>query len=88
MSWIAGQSGGTEMVITLGPELETALSDLAEKQGVPPESLALDVLRDRFLTDSNRLQPCDEWERGLLEAAQDCGVSLPDSALSSDGLYD
>ncbi len=76
------------MVITLGPELETALSDLAVKRGVPPESLALDVLRDRFLADSTQLQPCDDWERGLLEAAQDCGVSLSDSALSSDGLYD
>lgn len=76
------------MVITLGPELETALSDLAAKRGVPPESLALDVLRDRFLADSSQLQPCDDWERGLLEAAQDCGVSLSDSTLSSDGLYD
>ena len=76
------------MVITLGPELETALSDLAVKRGVPPESLALNALRDRFLADSTQLQPRDEWERGLLEAAQDCGVSLPDSALSSDGLYD
>jgi hypothetical protein len=33
-------------------------------------------------------QPRDEWERGLLEAARDCGVSLPDSALSSEGRYD
>jgi hypothetical protein len=76
------------MVITLGPELETALNDLADIQGVPPESLALAALRDRFLADSTRLEPRDEWERGLLEAAQNCGVSLPDSALSSDGLYD
>jgi hypothetical protein len=34
------------------------------------------------------LQPRDEWERGLLAAARDWGISLPDSALSSEGLYD
>lgn len=34
------------------------------------------------------LWPQDEWERGLMESALDCGVSLPDSALSSEGLYD
>jgi predicted DNA-binding antitoxin AbrB/MazE fold protein len=33
-------------------------------------------------------KPQDEWERRLLAAAKDCGVSLPDSAVSSDGLYE
>ena len=32
--------------------------------------------------------PIDEWERRLFALATDCGVSIPDSALSSDGLYD
>ena len=76
------------MVITLGPDLEAALSDAAHTQGVTPEVLAIDALRARFLADALRLQPRDEWERGLLDAARDCGVSLPDSALSSEGLYD
>jgi hypothetical protein len=75
------------MVITLGPELVAALKEAADKQGIPPEELALNVLRIRFLMPA-ALQPRDEWERGLLEAARDCGVSLPDSALSSEGLYD
>jgi hypothetical protein len=76
------------MVITLGPDLEAVLSDEARKQGVAPEVLALDALRQRFLADAQPPQPRDEWERGLLDAARDCGVSLPDSALSSEGLYD
>ena len=76
------------MVITLGPDLEAVLSDVARKQGVAPEVLALSALRERFLVHALRLQPRDEWERGLLDAARDCGVSLPDSALSSEGLYD
>jgi len=76
------------MVISLGPDLEAALSDVAQTQGVAPETLALDALRERFLAGAVGLQPRDEWERGLLNAARDCGVSLPDSALSSEGLYD
>jgi hypothetical protein len=76
------------MVITLGPELEAALNEAASHRGVAPEVLALHALRERFLGTTSPLQPQDEWERGLLEAARDCGVSLPDSALSSEGLYD
>ena len=76
------------MVITLGPDLEAALSAVAHTQGVAPETLALDALRERFLAGAVQLQPRDAWERGLLTAARDCGVSLPDSALSSEGLYD
>jgi predicted transcriptional regulator len=75
------------MVITLDPELEIALSELARQRGVAPEVLAINVLRERLLATA-ALQPRDEWERGLLAAARDCGVSLPDSALSSEALYD
>ena len=57
------------------------------RQGVAPETLALNALRERFLAAA-ALQPRDEWERGLLAAARDCGVSLPNSAVSSEGLYD
>jgi predicted DNA-binding antitoxin AbrB/MazE fold protein len=34
------------------------------------------------------VEPQDEWERRLLGLAKDCGVSLPDSAVSSEGLYE
>jgi hypothetical protein len=34
------------------------------------------------------LEPQDEWERHLLGIAKDCGVSLSDSAVSSEGLYE
>lgn len=78
----------TEMVITVSRELEAALSKAASDQGVAPEVLALTVLHERFLGTAAMLQPRDEWERGLLEAARDCGVSLPNSALSSEGLYE
>jgi hypothetical protein len=75
------------MVITLDPELDAALREVARRQGVTPETLVLNALREQFLVAA-ALQPRDEWERGLLAAARDCGVSLPNSALSSEGLYD
>lgn len=75
------------MEITLDAELEAALKDWGRRQGVAPERLAVDALRKRFLIVA-AIQPRDEWERGLIEAALDCGVSLPDSTLSSEGLYD
>jgi hypothetical protein len=78
---------GKAMVITLDPELEAALNEAARRQGIAPEVLAVNALRQRFLVAAG-LQPRDEWERGLLEVARDCRVSLPDSALSSDGLYE
>jgi hypothetical protein len=75
------------MVITLTPELEAALIEQARRQGIAPEELAINALRERFLAAA-ALEPRDEWERGLLAAARGCGVSLPNSALSSEGLYD
>ncbi|HEY7313728.1 MAG TPA: hypothetical protein VH643_30540 [Gemmataceae bacterium] len=76
------------MVITLGPDLEAALIELARKQGVAPEVLALKALQERFLDPTRRVQPRDEWERRLLEAATDCGVALSHEAVSSEGLYE
>ena len=76
------------MVITLGPDLESALDDLAHKQGVAPEDIALHALRERFLAPVPQVQPRDEWERRLFEAATDCGVALSHEAVSSEGLYE
>jgi hypothetical protein len=75
------------MNIPICPDLEAALKEQARRQGIGPEELALTALRERFLA-SARLEPRDEWERGLLAAARPWGVSLPDSALSCEGLYD
>jgi hypothetical protein len=76
------------MVITLGPDLESALNDLAHKQNVAPEDLALNALRERFLVPAIRIQPQDDWERRLLGAATNCGVALSHEAVSSEGLYE
>ena len=76
------------MTITLPPQLEAALSEQAHRRGVAPEILALDALQEHFLPGAPTVEPRNEWERRLFGAAIDCGVSVPDSALSSDGLYE
>ena len=76
------------MVIHLGSDLEAALIESARRQGISPEILAQDALRERFLASPSTALQRSEWEKHLLSAASDCGVSLPDSALTSDGLYE
>jgi hypothetical protein len=76
------------MVINLPPQLEAVLNEQARRRGVAPETLALEALRERFLPSVPPVEPRDDWERKLFGAAIDCGVSVPDSALSSDGLYE
>ncbi len=76
------------MVIRLSPELEAALHESARKQGLPPDVLVDQVLRDRFLPPKTASPPKDDWERTVRGLASDCGVSLPHSALSSEGLYE
>jgi hypothetical protein len=76
------------MVLQLPPQLESALAEQAKRRGLTPEELALETLRERLLSNAQSLEPQDEWERLLFGAAIDCGVSVPNSALSSDGLYE
>jgi hypothetical protein len=76
------------MVLNLPASLETALNEHARRRGIAPEALALEVLRRQFLPAPPPVEPRDDWERRLFGAALDCGVSVPDSALSSDALYE
>jgi hypothetical protein len=77
-----------DMVININPELEAALTALARRDGVSPEALALEALRERFLTPTSTNEPRDEWERRLRRVATDCGVSLSDAAVSREGIYE
>ena len=66
----------------------TRRNELARRRGLAPEVLALNALRKRFLAPTPPVQARDEWERHLLGAATDCGVSLSHAAVSSEGLYE
>jgi hypothetical protein len=76
------------MVITLEPELEKALVEMAQRQGVAPEILVLRAIRDRLKGPVLPDEPRDEWERQLSQVATDCRASLTDSFFSSEGLYE
>lgn len=75
------------MIIRLDSELEAALNEVAHHKGIAPEAWALSVLREHILRMAV-LIPRDEWERSLLEAATDCGVSLSNEALGREEMYD
>ena len=74
------------MEIALPPKLEAALAAQAQQRGITAEELAVQVLRKQLLP-VERPVPQDEWERRLLSAAVDCGVSLSDEALSRENIY-
>jgi hypothetical protein len=74
------------MVITLTPELEAAWKELASRQGIAPEVLALKTLRQRRIAPTQAVEPRDQWERLIIQAGSNRGVSLPHEALSREGL--
>ena len=76
------------MVIQLSSELKAVLLESARRKGIEPEALVLETLRERFLPTRPTIEPRDEWEQHLIDVASDFGVSLPNSALSSDGIYE
>jgi hypothetical protein len=76
------------MTIDLSPDLEAVLNEHARRQGVSPETLALNALREKFGVPAVTVEAGDEWERLVLTTGTDCGVSLPHAALSSEGLYE
>ena len=71
------------MVLNLSSDLEAVLNEAASRQGMTAEELAIKALKDRFVRP--RIQPRDDWGRRLLAAASDCGVSLSNEAVSSEG---
>jgi hypothetical protein len=77
------------MTITLTPELEEILVQQAERLRTTPEEIVLTTLRSHLAgVTRNRLRTADDRIAFLREAALDCGVSLSNEAVSSEGLYD
>ena len=50
------------MTITLTPDIESALVEQAKEHGTTPEQLALESLRERFVTPSEQSAPTDGAE--------------------------
>jgi hypothetical protein len=69
-------------------DIESALRASAQVRGLTLEATVIDLLRERLLPTGPPIVPQDDWERRLLGAAKDYGVSLPPEALTSDGIYE
>ena len=80
------------MTITLTPDLEKVVLQKARDQGITPEAIVLNAIREKLglgpPVRPSIIEPRDEWERRLLSVGTPCGVSVSDEALSSEGLYD
>lgn len=64
-----------------------ALSE-AEKNEAAAEVFRRTNLEARTSAKNLPIEPRDEWERRLLGIATNCGTSLSNEALSSEGLYE
>lgn len=77
------------MTIQLSSELAAVLQAEAARNNVAPQVLLETILQEHFATrPTGKLTPQDEWERRLIGAAVDYGVSLSNEAVSSEGIYD
>jgi hypothetical protein len=79
---------GDAVNISLTPDLEAAVNEQARQLGTSPETVVMNLLLEKFGKPVFHFEPRDEWERRVLAAGTDCGVSPPHEALSSEGLYD
>jgi hypothetical protein len=76
------------MVVTQTPEIEGTLEEMARRHGMSVEDLVRSVLREWVERSAKGNRSADDWVSLILSAGTDCGVSLPDSALSSDAFFD
>jgi predicted DNA-binding antitoxin AbrB/MazE fold protein len=53
-----------------------------------PDKARVQLLIEPHNTPASHPQAKDEWEKSLFGLGKQCGVSLPNAALSSDALYE
>lgn len=53
-----------------------------------PDKTRVKLTVDDRVGNSPPIEPQDDWERSLLATGQDCGISLSDAGVSSEGLYE
>jgi hypothetical protein len=79
------------MTITIPPELAKRFEELARLRGTTPEAEAVEAMMVTASTLSQLAKPKLSYEEILAKyqaIAKPSGVSLPDSAFTSDELYD
>lgn len=74
--------------VTLPAELERVAVEEARRAGQSTQEFVLGILRRSLLSLNSTPTDEQEWRQNLTAATVDCGTSLSDEALSSEGLYD
>jgi hypothetical protein len=74
--------------VTLPTELERVAVEQARRAGKSPQDFVLGILRQSLLSPNSTPVTKQEWRQQLMMASVECGTSLSNEALSSDGLYD
>ena len=74
--------------MTAQPHLRTRLTFRCARYETYTRAMIGITASEAFQPNAPAVEPRDDWERKLFGAALDCGVSVPDSAVSSDGLYE
>jgi hypothetical protein len=80
-----------KMRLTVLPELASftpVIQDTRTLEDKIAEIVARVLEKEWDNLPAEKLEPLDDWERLLFGIGTDCGVSLPDAALSSEGLYE
>jgi hypothetical protein len=76
------------MTIDLDPQLEMALRQTANQQGISAEQLVREWLHDRIVFSASLTsRSLHDWQELLKLAASDCGVALTDEALRREEIY-
>ena len=78
------------LTINLTPELEQAAVAEANRRGIAVQDLTAEALRAHLTPKASQRSSMShsELKRRLAALGVDCGVSLPDDALTSEALYD
>lgn len=74
--------------VTLPPELERVAIEQAQRAGKSPQDFVLALLERSLLPADTSPASAEEWRRRLEAASVDCGSSLTNEAVSSNGIYD
>ena len=80
------------MTLALAPDIETLVTETAQERGTTPGEFIDHFLRENLMPKQrqaiNEIVPRDDWEERILKLGTDCGVSLSNEAVSSEGIYD
>jgi predicted DNA-binding antitoxin AbrB/MazE fold protein len=75
----------------MNPQIDAIFDNGVFKPLVPlslPDKSRVKLTVDSQMENGTQVKSNDEWERLLLAFGHDCGISLSDTSVSSEGIYE